>query len=104
MVQTMSNQPAPKLDSDEPTIYRIRIRGQLDCTWADWFGGLIITPDDGGTTLLTSPALDQAALHGLLKKIRDLGLPLISINPIESERVKATSARQNQASTQGTEE
>jgi hypothetical protein len=96
MVQTMSNQPAPQLDSDKPTIYRIRIRGQLDSTWADWFDGLIITPDDGGTTLLTGPALDQAALYGVLKKVRDLGMPLLSVNCAEPNPDKTISNEGNE--------
>ena len=72
-------------DFDEPLAYQIRLKGQLDGGWAAWFGGLSLTPQADGTTLLISPPIDQAALHGLLKKVRDLGLPLISINPIESE-------------------
>jgi hypothetical protein len=91
----MSNELNPSTDSCKPTAYEIRLKGQLNSEWADWFGGLTITPEDNGTTLLTSPAIDQAALHGLLKRVRDLGLPLISINPIESEP--------NQSSTEGNE-
>lgn len=69
-------------DPDRRTIYQIRLAGELDRTWADWFGGLTVTPGAGGTTLLTGP-LDQAALHGLLKKVRDLGVTLISVVPIQ---------------------
>ncbi len=68
-------------------IYQIRIKGHLGCTWTDWFGGLTITLEDNGDTLLTGPVRDQAALYGVLKKVRDLGLPLISINPFEPDRV-----------------
>ena len=57
--------------------YQIRIKGHLGPQWTDWFGGLNITLEESGDTLLTGP-LDQAALHGLLKKVRDLGMPLIS--------------------------
>ncbi len=59
-------------------IYQIRIKGHLDRRWTDWFGGMAITLEDDGDTLLTSPVVDQAALHGLLRKVRDLGVPLIS--------------------------
>jgi len=79
----MSSELNSTTDSCESLAYAIRLKGQLGSEWADWFGGLTITPEDNGTTLLTGSAIDQAALHGLLKKVRDLGLPLISINPIE---------------------
>jgi hypothetical protein len=63
--------------------YEIRIKGHLDDRWADWFDGLTITLEENGDTLLTGPVTDQAALHGLLKKVRDLGLPLVSVSPVE---------------------
>jgi hypothetical protein len=69
---------------DEPMVYQIRIEGHLDRRWTDWFGGMTITLKDNGDTLLAGPVVDQAALHGLLRKIRDLGMPLISavrVNP-----------------------
>ncbi len=69
-------------DSGKPMIYQIRITGQLGSRWEDWFEGLAITLD-GGDTLITGPVCDQAALHGLLKKVRDLGMPLVSVSPIE---------------------
>ena len=62
--------------------YQIRIKGHLGLQWTDWFGGLAITLEDDGDTLLTGPVVDQAALHGLLKKVRDLGMPLISVSPV----------------------
>jgi hypothetical protein len=63
--------------------YEIRLKGHLDDRWNDWFEGLTITLEDNDVTLLTGPMADQAALHGLLKKVRDLGLPLVSVSPIE---------------------
>ena len=70
----------PQTDPGEPTVYQIRLKGHLGRQWTDWFGGLTVTPEDNGETLLTGPVIDQAALHGLLKKVRDLGMPLISVN------------------------
>lgn len=63
---------------DQPMVYQIRIKGHLNRRWTGWFGGVTITLEDNGETLLTCPVVDQAALHGLLRKVRDLGLPLIS--------------------------
>ena len=65
------------------TIYKIRIAGHLSPQWADWFEGLTITLEDNGDTLLTGPVADQAALHGLLKKVRDLGMILVSVNRVQ---------------------
>ncbi len=79
----MSNTPDPKIDSAHPVIYQIRIKGQLDSQWTDWFGGLTITLGEDGDTLLTGPVVDQAALYGLLKKVRDLGLPLLAVNRVK---------------------
>jgi len=63
--------------------YQIRIKGHLDREWTDWFEGLTITLEEDGDTLLTGPVVDQAALYGLLKKVRDLGLQLVSVSPVE---------------------
>jgi hypothetical protein len=67
-------------------VYQIRIKGHLDKEWSAWFEGLTITLEEAGETLLTGPVVDQAALHGLLKKVRDLGLPLLSINRVETDQ------------------
>ena len=64
-------------------IYQIRLKGYLTNQWSEWFGGLAITLEDNGDTLITGPVRDQAALHGLLKQVRDLGIPLISVNRIK---------------------
>jgi len=79
----MSEKHASTQDHYESGIYVIRIKGHLDDKWADRFEGLTITLEEDGDTLLTGPVVDQAALHGLLKKVRDLGMPLISVSPVE---------------------
>ena len=68
---------------EEPLIYEIRIKGHLDGRWADWFDGLAITPQENGETLLSGPVADQAALYGLLRKVRDIGLPLLAVSCIQ---------------------
>jgi hypothetical protein len=80
----MSNEQSPERDADQPMVYQIRIKGYLSPHWMDWFEGLTITLEEGGNTLLEGPVVDQAALHGLLKKVRDLGMPLLSVNPVAS--------------------
>ena len=67
-------------------VYRITIKGHLDSEWSDWFDGLTITMVDNGETILTGPIVDQTALHGVLIKIRDLGLPLLSLTRVKPER------------------
>ena len=74
-------------------VYQIRIKGQLDSQWTDWFEGLTITLEDDGDTLLTGPVVDQAALHGLLKKVRDLGMPLVSVSPVEPGQSDASDVK-----------
>jgi hypothetical protein len=70
----------------ESGIYAIRVFGRLNEHWRDWFDGLTITGEENGETVLTGPVADQAALYGLLKKIRDLGMPLISVNRMTSDQ------------------
>lgn len=72
-----------KSGPEDSAVYQIRITGHLGSEWADWFGGLTITLEDNGETLLTGPVIDQAALHGLLKKVCNLGIPLVSVNRTE---------------------
>ena len=74
-----------KFNSARSTAYQIRVKGHLDDRWSDWFDNLAITLEADGDTLLTGPVVDQCALYGLLKKVHDLGLPLISVNPVESK-------------------
>ena len=81
----MSNELEPK---PEPMVYQIRIKGHLDSKWTDWFEGMTITLEDNGDTLLTGPVIDQAALHGLLKRVRDLGMPLVSVNFVNPDQAK----------------
>ncbi len=71
-------------------VYQIRIKGHLGPQWTDWFGGLSITLEENGDTFLTGPVVDQAALHGLLKKVRDLGMPLLSVNRVEPGQANAS--------------
>lgn len=69
----------------EPERYEIRLQGHLDDRWADWFEGMSITREDSGNTLLAGLVVDQSALHGLLRKVRDLGMPLISVIHVEPQ-------------------
>jgi len=73
---------------DESGLYEIRLKGHLDDRWAGWFGGLTITLEEDGDTLLTGPVVDQAALHGLLKRVRDLGMPLLSVNFVSPDQAR----------------
>ena len=79
----MSNDINSESDPGQPLVYQIRIKGHLGRDWTDWFGGLSITLEDNGETLLTGPVIDQAALHGLLKKVRDVGMPLLSVIEVQ---------------------
>jgi hypothetical protein len=79
----MSNDINSESDPGQPLVYQIRIKGHLGRDWTDWFGGLTITLEDNGETLLTGPVIDQAALHGLLKKVRDVGMPLLSVIEVQ---------------------
>jgi hypothetical protein len=83
----MSNIRDQKTNPSPPMIYEIRIKGHLNREWTDWFAGMTLTLEEDGDTLLTGPVIDQAALHGLLKKVRDLGMPLISVNRVQANEI-----------------
>lgn len=90
---TMSSS-AENIPDRQAGVYQIRIAGHLDPRWAPWFEGLSLSLAEDGETLLTGPVVDQAALHGLLKKIRDLGAPLLSVNRVQPERANTTPEEQ----------
>lgn len=79
----MSNPSNLNTDLGPSMVYQIRVEGHLSQQWTDWFGGLSVTREENGDTLLTGPVIDQAALYGLLKKVRDLGMPLVSVKRLE---------------------
>ena len=79
----MSNEINLKAESG-PRVYQIRIKGHVCCAWADWFGGMSITLEASGDTLLSGSLIDQAALHGVLRNVRDLGMPLLSVTSVEA--------------------
>jgi hypothetical protein len=81
----MPNEQNLGSDPDAPKIFQIRIQGHLGRQWAGWFDGFTITLEDDGNTLLSGPVIDQSALHGILKKIRDLGMPLVSVNSFDRD-------------------
>jgi hypothetical protein len=85
----MANRPDAETEPGQPMVYQIRIKGQLGPQWTDWFEGMRIEPEDDGDTLLTGPVLDQAALFGLLRKVRDLGVPLLSVARVKSDHADA---------------
>jgi hypothetical protein len=90
----MSETHALTEDHYEPGLYEIRIKGHLADRWAGRFAGLTITLEENGDTLLTGPVVDQAALFGLLRKVRDLGTPLLSVNRVEPGQADASDVKQ----------
>jgi hypothetical protein len=84
----MSDSPDLQTNSDQPIVYQIRIEGHLRPQWAEWFEGLSVSLEPDGTTLLSGPVIDQAALYGLLKKVRDLGMPLLAVNQVAIQSQK----------------
>jgi hypothetical protein len=89
----MSETQASTGDYYEPGLYEIRIKGHLDNRRAAWFEGLTVTREENGSTLLTG-RFDQAALHGLLRKVRDLGMPLISVTGVNPDQADAPDVKQ----------
>ena len=90
----MSNDINSESDPGQPLVYQIRIKGHLGREWADWFEGLTLTALDNGETLLTGAVVDQAALHGVLRKVRDLGMPLLSVFRVTRGQAEASDVKQ----------
>ena len=86
----MSSTFNSEIDPGQPMVYQIRIKGHLGRQWTDWFGGLTITLEDNGETLLTGPVVHQAALHGLLRKVRDVAMPLLSVVRVSPGQAEAS--------------
>jgi hypothetical protein len=90
----MSNEINSASDPGQPMVYQIRIKGHLGREWADWFEGLAITLEDNGETLLTGPVVDQAALYGVLRKVRDVAMPLLSVVCVKPGQADASDVKQ----------
>jgi hypothetical protein len=86
----MTDQRTPTPDRPEAGDYEIRLTGHLDAHWAAWFDGLTVRHDSEGTTVISGPIADQAALHGVLQRVRDLGLPLVSVSRLEPDQPETT--------------
>jgi hypothetical protein len=94
----MTDRPARSGGHHEPGGYEVRLQGHLDARWAAWFDGLSLTRESDGTTVIRGPIADQAALHGLLRKVNDLGLSLISVMQIQPSTPDHPTSERNQAS------
>jgi hypothetical protein len=81
----MTDQRTPTPDRPEAGRYEIRLTGRLDAHWDAWFDGLTVSDESGGTTVISGQIADQAALHGVLQRVRDLGLPLVSVTRVEPD-------------------
>jgi hypothetical protein len=86
----MTDQRTPRPDRPEAGRYEIRLKGRLDTHWTAWFDGLTVSHETDGTTVISGPIADQAALHGLLQRVRDLGLPLVSVARVEPDEAATT--------------
>jgi hypothetical protein len=82
----MTELQTPASDRSEAGRYEIRLTGHLDAHWTAWFDGLTVTYEKDGTTVISGQIVDQAALHGLLQRVRDLGLPLVSVRQVEGDQ------------------
>jgi len=80
-------------ETEHPPIYEIRLGGHLDAAWGDWFPGMAVTREEDGDMLLTGPVADQAALHGLFRRVRDLGVPLIAVGRVERGRTSSSTKK-----------
>jgi len=83
--RTVAERRSQRTDPDWPAIYEIRVEGHLGHAWTGWFEGLSIALEDDGDTVMTGAVVDQAALHGLLKRVRDIGVPLVSVIRLEPD-------------------
>lgn len=90
----MTGEPRAERDPDPPAVYEIRLKGHLAPQWADWFEGLTITLEEDGNTLLAGTLIDQSALHGILKRVRDLAMPLLSVTCVEAGSPDPSEVRQ----------
>jgi hypothetical protein len=82
----MTDEQKPIPDPNQLPVYTLKIKGHLGQQWLNWFDGLTVTLEEDGNTLLSGPVVDQSALHGILKKIRDLGMPLLSVNSTDANQ------------------
>lgn len=92
----MSDESSAENNAGQPTFYQIRVKGHLSAQWADWFDSLTITLEENGDSVLTGPMVDQAALYGLLRRVRDLGLPLLSVTQVKASQPDATDGMNDQ--------
>jgi hypothetical protein len=97
----MSETDAAREDHHGPELYEIRIKGHLTDRWAEWFDGMTITREANGETLISGLVVDQAALHGLLRRVRDLGLPLLSVIQIDPKQAKGADVNTNHDGSDG---
>ena len=88
----MEQQQLPSANCGEPAVYQLRVKGHLSADWSAWFDGMTIAQDADGATLITGPVADQAALHGLLRKVRDLGLTLLALSSSEQGELDGLAA------------
>ncbi len=99
----MTDELDPGSQPNPMMVYRIRIKGHLDREWADWFDGMTVTLDEHGETLLSGPVVDQAALYGLLRKVRDLGMALLAVQCVEGYPDEAQPSQLPEETALGTE-